>query len=367
MCDLVCRSPIRPTYTSSAPVQRSTPTENICAPTAPVPQGTPVPAQSLPAQSGSPSPLANRPDPAAVAQAASQGQINPQRLASQTLYPTQTQAQLQNLFLTGNPSDSSSYVYSSNFGIIDREHVQSNGFSMIQVYNAAVESRRTGRPVDITLNGYHTGPQVRVDASQSTDLVALSRQVVREACLRSEDATQYRGHTIGSSAYSTEDLASNAVGFRAAEAYLLSRDPQAANPDPNSPAQQALRQIGPPPAANNGAEADRFLLNWTLRNAGELSPQRVANQAGIEVAPFGNMSFAPRLVPGTTPDPAHSAYLRELGADAHHRHDAGPGWTFTGRDRSMVEEQTVNGARKLGNGIRSTWQQGREFIQRQLQ
>ncbi|MEZ0371584.1 MAG: hypothetical protein ACAI44_21010, partial [Candidatus Sericytochromatia bacterium] len=60
-------------------------------------------------------------------------------------------------------------------------------------------------------------------------------------------------------------------------------------------------------------------------------------------------------------------YLRELGADAHHRHDAGPGWTFTGRDRSMVEEQTVNGARQIGNGIRSTWQQGRAFIQRQLQ
>jgi hypothetical protein len=247
------------------------------------------------------------------------------------------QADLGNDFKKGK-----AMVYSQNFGIMDTPHIRHNSLAFITFYNAAVKSAETGQPQSVTMEyGHGRKFTYSLNAKPGDDFIRMAREIASDASFRYEDSTSYWGGFInkaaevfgrGSSAFSTEDLASNALGIHAGEEYIKSL-----TSTPNSPSQETkdkLAGIGAPPSTNPAGEATAdWAQNWILAHAGELYKE---SATGVERTSYGNDSkFYPvhsKLSNINRPNPSELEFYNKINAESAerggHMSGKGNGWHF---------------------------------------
>jgi hypothetical protein len=232
-------------------------------------------------------------------------------------------------------------VYSQNFGLIDPAHIPHNALTCIQAYKAAVESVRTGKPQEITIqcgSSFHTQRMTyKIEAKEGDDLLKIARQVAANASYKYEEKSIYLGGIanhiaevvgMGTSAFSTEDLSSNALGIHAAEVYIRSQVT-----DPNHPPAEftaKLAKISAPPEYNQ--ESDKigsFAKNWAIEHGGTLYSQ---DESGIKPTLFGNEAgFSPvrsnkSNVKGA--DPKEAAFYETFEKEKPQSIEKGTGWSY---------------------------------------
>lgn len=247
-------------------------------------------------------------------------------------------------------------VYSQNLGFLDGGHVPFYFKAYRQAYAAAQKAVVTGQPQTLTIKaGNHLTHhemtfEIQPDPQHQKpeDLRKLARSLVASASYRYEansvlmnGAGNWVGESVGmgQSAFSTEDLSSNALGIWAAEKFVQEHGD---NPYPPGVSEDQAQQSG---------------LNRILDAAGPLQSEASAK---LKRTSFGNDEFTPKRSTTEAPDnPAGleaMKFLTDLNSSAKHAYGdgsvpvdpdhfedketyypkAGPGWTLTGTKGSII-------------------------------
>jgi hypothetical protein len=231
-------------------------------------------------------------------------------------------------------------IYSQNLGLLDKHHIAHNSVAFIQAYNAALEAVRTGKPQEIELeygSSFHKHIMTyKVEAKEGDDLLKIARQIVANASYKYEEKSVVLGGLanqvaekvgMGTSAFSTEDLSSNAIGIHAAEQYIRSQAP-----DPNHPPKDfadKMAKVTPPPRTNDeGDKVADNAIDWALRHGGTLYSQQ---DAGVKPELFGNRSFSPVKSTGSNvkgADSKEGAFFDSLDKEKPQSMASGTGWAY---------------------------------------
>ncbi len=203
------------------------------------------------------------------------------------------------------------FVYSRNFGILDRDHIAHNAEAYRSAYDAAMRSLATTPPSASTVRfvygsgttrfptEYTITAQRRPGESAADCAHRIAREIVVNASVRYEEHTNIGINplipgAVGTSAFSTEDLPSNALGMEAAAAYV--------------------RGEGVRP----GESLEDYSLRFVTMRAGTLYPysedsaDRRPGVARLERHAHGNFTFRPVYspdVPGREPSSTLYGFL----------------------------------------------------------
>lgn len=213
--------------------------------------------------------------------------VNIKPLSQEDMDQITKQKSLQSDFKKGT------FVYSQNFGLLDKPHIRHNALTFITVYNSALKAVETGKPQELTLQYGKKDFKYTINPQKGDDLLKLARELTADLSYRYEDSTSYLGGLVnsaaeifgrGGSAFSTEDLASNALGIHAAEEYI-----KTLTSTPDAPSQDAidkLKEIGKPPSTNEKGEkfAD-WSEDWVVAHAGTLYKE---SESGLKRESYGN-------------------------------------------------------------------------------
>ena len=228
------------------------------------------------------------------------------------------------------------YIYSQNFGILDAVHIEGYFGSYRKVYAALEDAKKTGKPQTVKLElgkgvfvTYKVAPPGK--NASADEMHKLCRSVLIDASYRFEKGTvllrgaanvmspklapwagaaarlagmpkeQRRAlveklENAGASAFSTEDLTSNALGMMAAEAYIRKYGNGNGQPKNDKEYKDSLNEA----------------YDHILSKAGKLYKE---SDAGIKRESFGSTTFIPVRTNSIKPETNGDDYLKKIEAE----------------------------------------------------